>query len=86
MNDGQCIDGVNDFTCKCKPGWTGALCNENINECKNNSCQHGSECIDQIAGYICQCREGYTGKHCQTNINDCSINGTDPCKNGGIYS
>ena len=25
-NGGECIDGSNSFTCKCKPGFTGATC------------------------------------------------------------
>ena len=26
QNDGQCIDGINSFTCTCVAGWSGATC------------------------------------------------------------
>ena len=81
MNDGQCIDGVNGFTCKCKAGWTGALCKIDIDDCKNHSCQHGSKCKDAIANYTCECKPGYNGEFCEINIDDCN---PDPCQNGGL--
>ena len=27
QNGGTCVDGVNSFTCSCKPGFTGLTCN-----------------------------------------------------------
>ena len=81
MNDGQCIDGVNGFTCKCKPGWTGILCKIDIDDCKNHSCQHGSTCKDAIANYTCECKPGYNGEFCEINIDDFN---PDPCQNGGL--
>ena len=81
MNDGQCIDGINDFTCKCKAGWTGVLCNKNINECENHSCQHSSICKDAIVNYTCECKPGYGGRFCEINIDDCNPN---PCQNRGL--
>ena len=84
MNDGQCIDGIDEFTCKCKQGWTGNLCDENIDDCANNSCVYHSECIDGIANYTCICKPGYTGRFCEIDINDCEPN---PCENEGkIFS
>ena len=26
LNGGHCVDGVNDYTCKCPPGYTGKDC------------------------------------------------------------
>ena len=25
-NEGQCVDGINQYTCKCIAGWTGVVC------------------------------------------------------------
>ncbi|XP_077996691.1 uncharacterized protein LOC144449999 [Glandiceps talaboti] len=51
---------------------------EELNECDNNPCQHGS-CTDGINSYTCTCEDGYDGKDCHININDCADN---PCQNG----
>ena len=83
MNNGQCVDGIDDFTCQCRDGWTGDLCDEDIDECKNHSCKHDSKCINKVAHYMCECRNGFTGKYCETNIDDCL---NKPCQHGGLYN
>ena len=53
LNGGQCIDGVNSFTCNCTgTGFDGSTCNNNINDCLSNPCQNGGTCIDGINGKI----------------------------------
>ena len=34
QNNATCLDGINNFTCDCQLGFTGPLCEENINECE----------------------------------------------------
>ena len=75
MNDGQCIDGVNDFTCKCKLRWTGALCKINIEECvityglKDCSpCFNDGRCTNMVNNYTCECQAGYRGRNCEIDI------------------
>eukprot|EP00105_Crassostrea_gigas_P037421 XP_019921569.1 PREDICTED: fibrillin-1 isoform X2 [Crassostrea gigas] len=49
--------------CYCKPGWTGALCETDINECNrtNNPCNiYTEECINNDGSFICKCKEGFT--------------------------
>ncbi len=65
------------FTCYCLPGWTGALCTVEIDECASNPCG-GRFCVDQFNGYVC-CPVGFTGKDCQTDINECA---SLPCLHG----
>ena len=34
QNNATCVDGINNFTCSCQPGFTGRFCETNINECE----------------------------------------------------
>ncbi|KAF7245952.1 Cubilin [Varanus komodoensis] len=56
---------VSGYTCVCDPGWTGATCMENIDECSSNPCQHGGSCADGVNGYSCECTSSWTGPQCQ---------------------
>lgn len=58
----------------------GKQCEQDIDECGSNPCQHGGMCNDHLNAYSCECLPGYTGANCETNVDDCAIN---PCKNGG---
>ena len=37
-------DNVASYTCVCEAGWTGANCDQNINDCDPNPCQNGATC------------------------------------------
>ena len=77
---GTCENDVSRFICHCPPGWGGTTCNQEVNECDANPCQHGGKCYDQFGSYQCVCEPGYTGSNCEINIDDCA---NSPCKNGG---
>lgn len=69
------------FTCTCPPGYSGATCQTDINECASAPCGNGGSCyIQALNGYVCTCAPGYSGLRCQTDINECS---SSPCANGG---
>ena len=34
LNEATCVDGINNFTCNCRPGFTGRSCETNIDECQ----------------------------------------------------
>lgn len=72
------MDGENSFTCNCHPGYTGYLCQNQIDECESNPCQFGGHCEDLIAGYQCRCKPGTSGPNCEINVNECFSN---PCRN-----
>ena len=38
LNDGNCEDGVAEFTCNCAPGWAGDTCQESEWNSYNLSC------------------------------------------------
>lgn len=39
-------------------GWTGPVCDIEINECMSEPCQNGGVCIDLHADYLCACTFG----------------------------
>lgn len=63
--NGQCIETVSSYFCKCDSGWSGTNCTENINECLSNPCLNGGTCIDGINGFTCDCTSSWTGYYCQ---------------------
>lgn len=75
---GSC-SGANG-TCVCTAGYSGTVCQTNINECASAPCRNSGTCVDAVNGYSCGCLPGYSGLLCQTNINECASN---PCTNGG---
>ena len=62
--NGQCVDGVDSFNCKCDPGFTGELCQTNIDECVGVKCSGNGECLDGVNSFTCECSPGYTGPLC----------------------
>ena len=73
VNNGTCIDGINDYTCNCTNEWMGKNCSDCGLTCNNGGLQN-SDCS------ICDCSPGYTGNMCEADINECDPN---PCLNKG---
>ncbi|KAJ8924003.1 hypothetical protein NQ315_006779 [Exocentrus adspersus] len=59
INAISCTNLVGDYHCKCRVGWMGKNCDQNINDCVGQ-CQHGATCIDLVNDYHCACQPGYT--------------------------
>lgn len=68
------------YKCECDPGWSGANCGVNNNECESNPCVNGGSCRDMTGGYVCACREGFSGERalqgCGTELGP-TATGTD---------
>ncbi|XP_067105088.1 lactadherin-like isoform X2 [Osmerus mordax] len=72
-NDGTCEvitstrrgDVFSEYVCKCQPGFEGAHCQINVNDCANQPCRNGGMCRDLDGDYACQCPSPYVGKQCQ---------------------
>lgn len=63
QHGGRCIDQLGGFKCDCEnTGFSGVLCQMNIDECASNPCQNYAKCEDKVNDYLCHCYPGYTGK------------------------
>ncbi|XP_023690961.2 vitamin K-dependent protein S [Paramormyrops kingsleyae] len=90
----RCDDGQGSFTCICRPGWRGILCNEDIDECTDPDFPAGCEqkCVNLPGSFHCMCEDGYTSWekiHCK-DVNECAIHpaicGLATCQNTlGMY-
>ncbi|XP_043517469.1 agrin-like isoform X1 [Frieseomelitta varia] len=55
-----------DYRCICPPQFTGRNCEESLDPCIGEPCQHGATCdILPQGGYVCKCPPGRTGEHCE---------------------
>lgn len=61
----------------CLPGYNGALCKIEINECESSPCQNGGSCRDHRNYFTCECAEGTSGDRCEINFDECF---SDPCQ------
>uniref|UniRef100_A0A667WH95 Slit homolog 2 (Drosophila) n=1 Tax=Myripristis murdjan TaxID=586833 RepID=A0A667WH95_9TELE len=76
--------GHSGFTCTCHPGWTGTLCDQQVNNpCDGNKCIHGTCLPINSYSYSCRCQPGFAGVLCdeqdQEAANPCSL---ARCKHG----
>ena len=55
---GSCVDGVNNYSCSCYPGFKGRTCEIDINECDFGFCQNNASCEDRVNDYQCNCTKG----------------------------
>ena len=47
MNNGVCIDLIDNYECKCLEGFTGRNCEYNVNECISEPCQNSGTCYKE---------------------------------------
>uniref|UniRef100_A0A3B1JTI2 EGF-like domain-containing protein n=1 Tax=Astyanax mexicanus TaxID=7994 RepID=A0A3B1JTI2_ASTMX len=63
---GQChATGQSAFSCECEPGWTGPLCDQQVNDpCLGNKCVRGTCVPINAYSYSCRCVPGAAGVLC----------------------
>ncbi|XP_072033313.1 uncharacterized protein [Amphiura filiformis] len=76
--NGICVDGIDQYTCRCNPGWTGTNCDISNDECASTPCVNGL-CRDETNQYTCVCDPGWTGNNC-----DITQTGT-ACRQGSCW-
>nr|XP_054772311.1 platelet endothelial aggregation receptor 1-like [Lytechinus pictus] len=59
---------LGDPTCLCAVGYTGVMCETEIDECESNPCQNGATCENYVAIYRCVCPANFTGQQCESRI------------------
>jgi hypothetical protein len=72
QNGGTCDIAEGAAACTCPPGFTGALCELDVNECLNDPCPGTLDCINTPGSFFCDCASG-----CDDNI-ACTIDSCDP--------
>lgn len=80
LNGGTCVNDLNEFVCSCASGFTGILCQEDIDECKGVDCGQGV-CVPGVGNYTCTCDSGWYGEFCDTQNDFCGTI-SNPCQNG----
>ncbi|CAG2206870.1 Sushi, nidogen and EGF-like domain-containing protein 1 [Mytilus edulis] len=67
LHDGTCQDsvGLSTWRCNCLSGFTGKLCETDVNKCRSSPCQHHGSCLNVPNDYQCHCMAGFTGHDCQ---------------------
>ncbi|KAG5680801.1 hypothetical protein PVAND_010286 [Polypedilum vanderplanki] len=74
--DGHNITTGNNFTCICKEGFEGALCDYAY--CLVEPCKNDGNCYTDSEVPECKCQLGFMGKYCEIDIDDCA---STPCQN-----
>lgn len=80
LNNGTCIDEINNFRCECPAGFRGERCQDLADMCADSPCLNNATCTNHVTSYTCNCEPGWDGPHCENNTNECA---SDPCQNGG---
>ncbi|EDV27502.1 uncharacterized protein TRIADDRAFT_53248 [Trichoplax adhaerens] len=63
---GNCTsNGSDSVHCICESGYTGILCDSDINTCLSNPCRAGN-CINHDGNFTCQYPKGLSGACCNT--------------------
>uniref|UniRef100_A0A3Q3SP49 Crumbs cell polarity complex component 2 n=1 Tax=Mastacembelus armatus TaxID=205130 RepID=A0A3Q3SP49_9TELE len=67
LNGGVCIGSDSGGNCTCKPGYTGARCETEIDECESNPCLNSATCLDRLNHFQCLCVMGFSGTLCENS-------------------
>ncbi|XP_015241891.1 PREDICTED: protocadherin Fat 4-like isoform X2 [Cyprinodon variegatus] len=68
------------FNCTCSIGFSGSLCEDDIDECELNPCENNSTCENTFGSFHCYCQSGFSGSLCSADVDECL---KVKCQNGG---
>ncbi|KAK9511458.1 hypothetical protein O3M35_000110 [Rhynocoris fuscipes] len=82
LNRGVCVSTAKNPVCDCAAGYTGRICETDVDECASSPCKHNALCQDEIASFTCDCSgTGFTGDTCDMDVDECA--GNNPCGTAG---
>jgi hypothetical protein len=75
QNGGTCQDALNSFTCTCKQGYGGLLCDSLPLPCFNIDCLNGGTCLNNFEqrSWECLCVTPYFGTLCHLRRSDVTV-------------
>ncbi|XP_030837243.1 fibropellin-3-like [Strongylocentrotus purpuratus] len=56
--------GTGNAVCICLDGFTGGLCETDVDDCVGNPCGGQGTCVDGVNSFTCECAFGYAGDTC----------------------
>ncbi|XP_042364673.1 versican core protein-like isoform X2 [Plectropomus leopardus] len=72
-NGGSCYEKGAENICVCAPGYTGPLCETDVDECQSNPCLNGATCLDRVNSFSCLCLPSYSGELCEQDTEVCGF-------------
>lgn len=81
QHEGQCVRLRHEAACRCKKGFQGHFCEDDVNECLEFPCLNNGTCINIEGTFECNCIAGFTGSSCDKEIDECE---SSPCLNNGV--
>ena len=79
LNDGVCRPDFasESFSCHCQVGFTGQLCETNVDPCSLSLCRNGGLCQASGSNFSCNCPDEFDGEFCERARHLCNetING-----------
>ena len=80
-NRGTCTpSSETTFSCACAEGFSGGLCDEDLDFCTSDTCFNEGTCLEGTGtSTTCSCTEGFNGNQCEFDLNFCML---DSCLNG----
>ncbi|XP_045206201.2 sushi, von Willebrand factor type A, EGF and pentraxin domain-containing protein 1-like [Mercenaria mercenaria] len=61
----RCLETSNGFICKCNSGYTGVLCQFQVDHCTPNPCHNEGSCENGVDNFTCICPEKFGGHLCE---------------------
>ena len=73
------MDRIGTYHCHCTVGFSGRLCEIDLDGCDPNPCYNGGSCVNDVDSFHCNCVEGFGGDLCRDNLH------SERCLHGGTY-
>lgn len=68
------------FNCTCPVGFTGSLCEADVDECELSPCENKGACVNTAGSFYCHCQVGLSDSDCAAGVDGCL---KVKCQNGG---